>query len=544
VSDALRDALAGVASDLGAADLEFTLERPRDPSHGDFSTNLAMQLARREGVNPRGMAERVVAALDLPPSVVRAVEVAGPGFINFRLADDTLVAAHARILAEGARYGRVPTEDAQRINVEFVSANPTGPLHVGHGRGAALGDVIATLLEWTGHRVTREFYVNDAGVQIDRLAASLWARVQEAAGRDEAVPEGGYHGDYLRAAASAIVAAEGPGFADLDREEGLRRCRAAGLTMQREEQDATLAVFGVRFDTMTSEQQVYDDGKVSAALDRLATAGLSYERDGALWLRSSEHGDEKDRVMRKQDGSFTYLVPDLAYHLDKHARGFERVIDVWGADHHGYIPRLRAALEALGVPAGWFNVSLVQLVKVVRGGAEVKMSKRSGDFVTLRDLYEETGVDAARYWFLMRRSDSHLVFDIDLATARSDENPVYYVQMAHARLGGIFRNAEREPDAVVGRLDTAALEAADLELLKRLSAWPEAVERAARDLEPHRITNFLEELARAVHGWYHGSRVLGEPAATEQARLLLARAARQVLANGLTLLGVSAPDRM
>jgi arginyl-tRNA synthetase len=503
-----------------------------------------MQLARRDRVNPRGVADRVVAELDLPASMISAVEIAGPGFINFRLAADTLVDAHAQILAEGGGYGRASHGAGQRINVEFVSANPTGPLHVGHGRGAALGDAIASLLEWTGHEVTREFYINDAGVQIDRLAASLWARVQEAVGRPTAIPEGGYHGEYLKEAAAGLLASEGAEFADLPAEAALPRCRKAVLLLQREEQDQTLADFGVRFDTMSSEQAIYDQGLVTAALERLDAGGLSYEQDGALWIRTSEHGDEKDRVARKQDGSFTYFVPDIAYHLDKHRRNFDRVIDVWGADHHGYIPRLRGALEALGLPAGWFNVSLVQLVKVVRGDEEMKMSKRSGEFVTLRDLYEETGVDAARYWFLMRRGDSQLVFDIELATATSDENPVYYVQMAHARMSGIFRNAGVEPESVEGRIDVAALEDGDLDLLKRLTAWPDTVERAARDLEPHRITNYLEELARAVHGWYHGSRVLGEPAPTEAARLLLARAARQVVANGLTLLGVSSPDRM
>ncbi len=544
MSDAIRRALEEVADRFGAADVEFTLERPRDPSHGDFSTNLAMQLARRDGVNPRGVADRVLAELDLPSSLVSAVEIAGPGFINFRLAADSLVAAHTRILEEGPDYGRVIAVEPERINVEFVSANPTGPLHVGHGRGAALGDVIASLLQWTGHEVTREFYINDAGVQVDRAAASLWARVQQAVGREAEIPDQGYHGDYLRDAAATMLAAEGAALADLDPEAGLARCRTAVLALQREEQDQTLADFGVRFDVMTSEQQVYDSGLVRAALDRLAAANLTYEQDGALWLRTSRYGDEKDRVARKGDGSLTYLVPDIAYHLDKHDRGFDRAIDVWGADHHGYIPRLRGALEALGLPSTWFDVSLVQLVKVVRDGEEVKMSKRSGEFVTLRDLYEETGVDAARYWFLMRRGDSHLVFDIALATARSDENPVYYVQMAHARLSGIFRNAGLAPDAVSGSLDLDALEDADLDLLRRLTAWPEAVARAGREREPHRITNFLEDLARVVHGWYHGSRVLGEAEATERARLLLARAGRQVLANGLTLLGVSAPDRM
>jgi arginyl-tRNA synthetase len=300
----------------------------------------------------------------------------------------------------------------------------------------------------------------------------------------------------------------------------------------------------VRFDVISSEQEVYASGRLQRGLDRLAAAGLTYELDGALWLRTSEFGDEKDRVLRKQDGSYTYFVPDIAYHLDKHDRGFESAIDVWGADHHGYVPRMRSALVALGLPAEWFEVVLVQLVKVVRGGEEAKMSKRSGEFVTLRDLFEETGVDAARYWFLMRRGDTHLTFDIALATARTDENPVYYVQMAHARMSGIFRNGGVAPESVDGPIALDALEVADLELLKRLTAFPEQVSRAAREREPHRIAGYLEELARATHAWYHGCRVLGEPAPVERSRMLLARAVRQVIANGLTLLGVSAPDRM
>jgi arginyl-tRNA synthetase len=544
VSDRLRQSLAGVAASLGAADLEFALEQPRDPSHGDLATNLAMQLARRTRANPRALADQVVAALDLAAAGVAAAEIAGPGFINFRFAGDTFAADCARILAEGPAFGRSPAPAPQRINVEFVSANPTGPLHVGHGRGAAIGDVIATLLEWTGHDVAREFYINDAGVQIARVAESLWARVQQAVGRDAAIPEGGYHGVYLVENAAELLRTEGRAFADLPADEGIARCRAAALRMQRLEQDETLARFGVRFDVMASEQGIYDDGKVQASLDRLAAAGLSYEQDGALWLRTSSYGDEKDRVLRKQDGSYTYFVPDIAYHLDKHARGFTRAIDVWGADHHGYIPRVRGALVALGLPTDWLEVSLVQLVKVVRDGEEVKMSKRSGEFVTLRDLYEETGVDAARWWFIMRRGDTHLTFDIALATKASDENPVYYVQMAHARMAGILRNAGLAPEAVDWTLDVGAIGAQDLDLLRKCRAFPEQVTRAARDLEPHRITGYLDELARAAHGWYAGCRVLGEPAPTMRARLLLARAARQVLANGLTLLGVSAPDRM
>jgi arginyl-tRNA synthetase len=545
VSEPLRAELARVAERLGHAGTEFVLERPRDAGHGDLATNLAMVVARRERANPRVVAARVLEELNLPAVLVAKTEIAGPGFINFWLAPDQLAQAHAAILRAGAAYGRSDGAAGLKVNIEFVSANPTGPLHVGHGRGAALGDAIASLLEWTGHAVTREFYINDAGVQIDRLAQSLWARVQEAAGRTAAIPEGGYHGEYLKENAQAVLSREGAAFADLPAEEGVRRCRALALRIQREEQDADLRTFGVHFDVFSSEQAVYDRGEVQEALDTLAARGFTYESEGALWLRTTDFGDDKDRVLRKQDGSLTYLVPDIAYHLDKHARGFDRVIDVWGADHHGYIPRMRAVLLALGYPPEFFDVALVQLVKVVRGGEEVKMSKRSGEFVTLRDLFEEVGVDAARYFFLMRRGDSQMVFDVDLAKKQTDENPVFYVQMAHARLSGIFRTAAIEPDSVVGPLDLAALPAPeDTELLKKLAAFPDAVTRAAREREPHRITTYLDELAGVIHGWYHHTRTVGEPADIERARLLLARAARIVLGNGLRLLGITAPDRM
>ena len=353
-------------------------------------------------------------------------------------------AAHRAILEQGAAYGRSTAGAGLEVNVEFVSANPTGPLHVGHGRGAALGDAIAALLEWTGHRVTREFYINDAGVQIDRLAQSLWARVRRTGGPSgRRSPRAGTTANTCKQSAREVLDLEGPGFADLPEEEGVRRSRAIALRMQRVEQDRDLADFGVRFDVMSSEQTIYDSGRVERALELLHERGLTFEAEGALWLRTTAFGDDKDRVLRKSDGSFTYLVPDIAYHIDKHDRGFDRVIDVWGADHHGYIPRMRAVLEALGYPPEFFDVALVQLVKVVRGGEEVKMSKRSGEFVTLRDLYEEVGVDAARYFFLMRKGASPLDFDLDLAKRQTDENPVFYVQMAHARLSGIFRTAER-----------------------------------------------------------------------------------------------------
>ena len=544
--DAIRAALTEAAARLGASVAASTieLEQPRDPAHGDLATNLALTLAKSLKQKPRAVADRLVATLTLPQGLVRKIEVAGPGFVNFFLAEAQLATVLAGVLAAGGNYGKGDAGRGTKVNVEFVSANPTGPLHVGHGRGAALGDGIASLLEWTGHAVTREFYVNDAGTQIDKLARSLWARVQQAVGRPADIPEGGYHGEYLIELAAAVLAREGRSFADLPQDEGERRCREIGVRSQRAEQDEDLREFGVKFDVTFFESSVYRDGLLDQTLADLRARGYTYERDGALWLRTTAFGDDKDRVLRKSDGTYTYLLPDIAYHRQKHERGFARAIDVLGADHHGYIGRMRAAMQALGYPADFYHVELVQLVRVVRGGEEVRFSKRSGEFVTLRDLFQETGVDAARYFFLMRRGDAQFVFDVDLAKSQKEENPVYYVQMAHARMSGIFRVAAREPASVrADGVDLAVLvEPEEADLMKEVAAFPGVVARAAETLEPHRVTGYLEGLARRAHGWYHKYRVLGEP--EEAARLVLAAAVRHVLANGLNLLGISAPDRM
>ena len=539
---ALADAATRLGVSLSASAVE--LERPRDPAHGDVATNLALTLAKSLKQKPRAVAERLVATLQLPQGLVRKIEIAGPGFINFFLAEAQLASVLPAVLAAGDRYGRSDVGQGRSVNVEFVSANPTGPLHVGHGRGAALGDGIAALLEWTGHAVTREFYVNDAGTQIDRLARSLWARVQQAVGRASEIPEGGYHGDYLVELAAAMLAREGRRFADLPEDEGVRRCREIGVESQRAEQDADLRELGVTFEVIFFESSLYRDGLLEQTLHDLATRGYTYEQDGALWLRTTAFGDDKDRVLRKSDGTYTYLLPDIAYHRHKHDRGFARAVDIWGADHHGYVPRMRAAMQALGYPADFFHAEIVQLVRVMRGGQEVRFSKRAGDFVTLRELFEETGVDAARYFFLMRRGDSQFVFDVDLAKSQTDENPVFYVQMAHARMSGIFRVAAREPGSIAAAgVDLSVLvEPEEADLLKEVAAFPGIVARAAEALEPHRVTGYLEGLARLAHAWYHKYRVLGEP--QEAARLVLAAAVRQVLANGLHLLGISAPDRM
>ena len=545
MSEALRAELMRVASRLGADGIDFVLERPRDAGHGDLATNLAMVLAKRERANPRKTAERVLQEIHLPPNLIDKTEIAGPGFINFWLAGDQLAAVHQRILTEGTRYGRSNSGQELSVNVEFVSANPTGPLHVGHGRQAALGDAIAALLEWTGHRVTREFYYNDAGVQIANLAASVQARVRESAGEPLVLPEGGYHGEYIKEIADTYRR-EFPGDPRADQIDQVRRVAIREL---RREQDLDLKALGVTFDVYYLESSLYEDGKVDAVVGALTQRGKTYENEGALWLRTTAFGDDKDRVMRKSDGTFTYFVPDVAYHVNKWERGFRQAINVQGADHHSTVTRVRAGLQALdmGVPPDYPEYVLHQMVTVMRGGEEVKISKRAGSYVTVRDLIDDVGVDAVRYFFLMRKRDSQLVFDVDLAREQSEKNPVFYVQMAHARLSGIFRTADRDPDSVAGTLEIAALSAPqDTELLKKLAEFPEVAAAAAREREPHRVTAYLHELASSVHGWYHHTRAIGAPEgeATERARLLLARAARIVLANGLRVLGISAPDRM
>jgi arginyl-tRNA synthetase len=545
VSDTLRTELSRVAARLGADGLDFVLERPRDAGHGDLATNLALLLARRERANPRKTAERVLQELNLPPTLIAKTEIAGPGFINFWLAEDQLVTTHRRILSEAADYGRSNVGQGALVNVEFVSANPTGPLHVGHGRQAALGDAIASLLEWTGHEVSREYYYNDAGVQIANLAVSVQARVREAIGEPSVIPEGGYHGEYIKEIAATYVG-EFPQDPRADRLDQVQRVAVREL---RREQDLDLKALGVTFDVYFLESSLYQDGKVEAVVAELRARGLTYESEGALWLRTTALGDDKDRVMRKSDGTYTYFVPDVAYHVTKWERGFRQAINVQGADHHSTVTRVRAGLQALGigVPPNYPEYVLHQMVMVTKAGEELKISKRAGTSVTVRDLIEDVGRDAVRYYFLMRRGESQLVFDVELARKQTDENPVFYVQMAHARLSGIFRTAERDPASVTGELDLEALPAPqDTELLKKLALFPELVESAAREREPHRITTYLHELATIVHNWYHHTRALGAPEgpATEHARLLLARAARIVLANALGVLGISAPDRM
>ena len=547
-ADALRAEIARAARVIGAPD-DFVpaIERPRDPSFGDWSSNAAMLLAKPLARKPRDVAESLIGAMQMDAVGVSRAEIAGPGFINFRLDAAFQARGLTTILAAPDSWGRANVGQGERVVVEFVSANPTGPLHVGHGRQAALGDAISTLLEYTGWDVHREFYYNDSGAQIANLAKSVQARVREIAGQPTEIPEGGYHGAYIREIAEQYVAQHPEDAAGND----LDAMRVFGVAALRHEQDLDLQAFGVQFRNYYLESSLYTDGRVVRTVEALKQSGHTYEEDGALFLRTTAFGDDKDRVMKKsaaKGGDYTYFVPDVAYHVTKWERGYHRAINVQGADHHSTITRVRAGLQALGmgIPEGYPDYVLHQMVTVMKGGEEVKISKRAGSYVTVRDLIDEVGRDAVRYFYLMRRGDSQLVFDIDLARSQSEENPVYYVQMAHARMCGIFRVGEIDSSTITADgVELGALsEPAEQELIKELLDFPAVVRGAAEALEPHRVASWLLETARAAHTWYHKHHVLGEPEEILRARLVLARATQLGLAAGLRILGLSAPERM
>ena len=547
-SDSLRAEIGRAALTLGAAaDFTVVVERPRDPTFGEWSTNAAMMLAKPLKQSPRDVATKLIAAMQLEAVGISAAEVAGPGFINFRVDTDALTRVLPEIIRRGANYGRSDVGAQQPVVVEFVSANPTGPLHVGHGRQAALGDAISTLLTWTGWKVSREFYYNDGGGQINNLQKSVQLRAQQQVGQDVAFPENGYHGDYIGEIA-ADYRTRHPADATMSATDDIRRFAVAAL---RAEQDLDLKAFGVVFDTYFLESSLYTAGNVEKTVTALLASGFTYEKDGALWLRTTDFGDDQDRVMKRsaeKGGEYTYFVPDVAYHVTKWERGFMRAINVQGSDHHSTVTRVRAGLQALqmGIPDGYPDYVLHQMVTVMRGGEEMKISKRAGSYVTVRDLVEEVGRDAVRYFFVMRKGDSQLVFDIDLARAQSEENPVYYIQMAHARLCGIFRVGGIDMATIDGvSTDLSVLvEPEERELIKALADFPTMLAGAATALEPHRVANWLERTAGLVHTWYHKHHVLNEPEPILQARLVLANATRLVLANALSVLGLSAPERM
>jgi arginyl-tRNA synthetase len=543
LGDGLRTAAPGLGLDGDLPEPE--LQEPRQKDHGDFATNVALALAKRAGAPPRQVAEALVAAL-APVGFVEKIEVAGPGFINVWTTDDWLLDTVRTIAAEGARFGHAPAT-GERVQVEFVSANPTGPLHVGHARNAVLGDAIARLLEAAGHTVEREYYFNDAGGQMDRFGASVEARYLQALGRDAEVPEDGYHGDYVTAYAADIVREHGEALADLPPEERFLRLRTEGARRAMDGIRETLARFGVAFDTYVSEATLEERGEIGEAIDRLAAAGKVYEAEGATWFRSTDYGDDKDRIVIRSNGRHTYFGADCAYLIDKFRRGFDHLIYVWGADHHGDVVRVKGAADALEFDPERVELMIYQFVAFQRGGEPLQMSKRAGTFVSLDELLDEVGADAARFHLLLFSNDHSMRFDIEEVAQQSMENPVYYVQYGHARIASIVRKAadagiELRP---VDGVDLSLLEqGAELELLRALADVPGVLARAAELRAPHRVAHAAQDIAARFHRFYTGCRVVGEDAELTQARLWVCRATQQVLANLLALLGVSAPERM
>ena len=514
------------------------LERPKQAAHGDYACNVALQLAKVLKRPPREIASRLVAALPATSELEKA-EIAGAGFINLFLRASYKQEVVSRILVEGDSYGKTLSQGNNRVQVEFVSANPTGPLHVGHGRQAALGDAIAALLESQGHSVTREYYYNDAGAQIDKLAFSVQARAKGINPGETGWPEEAYNGEYIADIARAYLADRG----DTQDLEAIRKFAVAYL---RAEQDADLLAFGVKFDVYYLESSLYADGKVDATVKGLIASGKTYEEGGALWLRTTDYGDDKDRVVRKSDGTYTYFVPDVAYHVTKWQRGFRKVIDVQGTDHHSTVTRVRAGLQALdlGIPVDYPDYVLHSLVKVIRGGEEIKISKRAGSYVTVRDLIDWVGRDAVRFFLVSRKADTDFVFDVDLARAKSEENPVYYVQMVHARVCSVLEQWGGDPGGLAAADKSPLASSQESVLLARLMEYPEIVEQAAVELAPHRIAFYLRDLAADFHSYYNSTRFLVDEESVKIARLALAAAVRAVVRNGLGLLGVSAPEKM
>ncbi len=548
ITQLLTQAAASLSAD--ARQFNIVLERPKSAEHGDFSSNIAMQLAKPLRQNPRAIAESLIAALPKSEYIAK-VEIAGAGFINFFLNAASQQTIVAEILNAGDAFGRNDSGKNEKIQVEFVSANPTGPLHVGHGRGAAVGDCLARLLDANGWDVTREFYYNDAGAQIENLVISVQARAQGLATDDASFPENGYRGDYIMDIAEAFLAKQTVTADDMQVTASgdvndVESVRAFSVAYLRHEQDLDLKAFQIKFDVFSLESALYSTGKVESTVQSLIKSGKTYEEGDALWLKTTDFGDDKDRVMRKSDGGYTYFVPDVAYHFDKWNRGFKRVINEQGADHHSTITRVRAGLQALNVniPQGWPDYVLHQMVTVMRGGEEVKLSKRAGSYVTLRDLIDEVGCDATRYFLAARRSDSQLIFDIDLARAQTNDNPVYYIQYAHARICSVLGQWAGDV-ATLKTVDLSPLNMPnEAKLMQRLSEYPEIVADAATDLAPHTIANYLKECAADLHSYYNDTKFLVDDVQTKLARLALIAATRQVLKNGLHLLGVSAPHKM
>jgi arginyl-tRNA synthetase len=550
IKQQLKDALGSAVDKAGlteGADMpDVMLETPKNKDNGDYATNIAMQLTKIAKKPPRAIAEAIVGNLDTGGTLIKSVDIAGPGFINITIKTDYLGDVVKDVLEKGEDFGRSDSGGGEKVQVEFVSANPTGDLHLGHGRGASIGDALSNVLDFAGYDVSREYYINDAGNQINNLAYSIEARYFQALGEEREMPEDGYHGKDVIEIANALAQEHGDKFAKMPEEERFQWFRRHGLGIELDKIKQDLADFRVSFDNWFSESSLYESGKIDTALDKLKQNGHVYEEDGATWFRSTTFGDDKDRVLIKQDGSYTYLTPDIAYHEDKLQRGFDKLINIWGADHHGYIPRMKAAIEALGYDNDTLEVIVSQMVQLYKDGEKFKMSKRTGKAVTLRELVDMVGLDAVRYFFIMRSGDSQMDFDLDLAVSQSNENPVYYAQYAHARICSILRQADDaglfRSDEQVGLLQDSEKA---IDLMKKIGDFPQVVADAAKLRAPHRIATYIQELASAFHTFYSTDKVV-DPDNKElsEARLALVTATRTTVANALRLIGVAAPERM
>ncbi|AZV45465.1 arginine--tRNA ligase [Peribacillus asahii] len=535
---------AGLATEEQLPDV--ILELPKDKANGDYSTNMAMRLTKTAKKAPKMIAEELIANFDQSKASIEKIEIAGPGFINFYMNNSYLTELIPVILEAKDAYGASDFGKGEKIQVEFVSANPTGDLHLGHARGAAVGDSLCNVLAKAGYDVSREYYINDAGNQINNLALSVEARYFQALGIDKEMPADGYHGEDIIGIGKKLAEEFGDKYVNVDEQERFDFFREYGLKYEMAKLKQDLENFRVGFDVWYSETSLYQDGKIDAALAVLKENGHIYEQDGATWFRSTELGDDKDRVLIKQDGSYTYLTPDIAYHRNKLERGFETLINIWGADHHGYIPRMKAAIEALGYNREQLEVEIIQLVHLYKNGEKMKMSKRTGKAVTMRDLIDEVGLDATRYFFAMRSADTHMDFDLDLAVSQSNDNPVYYAQYAHARISSILRSGAEQGISFEGVTDfTAVSSEKEIELLKKLGEFPQAIAEAADKRMPHRITNYIFDLASTFHSFYNAEKVLdADQLDRSKARLALVKSVQITLKNALALIGVSAPEKM
>ncbi|GLO67699.1 MULTISPECIES: arginine--tRNA ligase [Oceanobacillus] len=539
---------AVINADLATEDQipDIILEKPKDKAHGDFATNIAMQLARIAKKAPRQIADDIVENLNKSEASVEKVEIAGPGFINFFMKQDFLGEVIETVLSAGDNYGKSTGGNGEKVQVEFVSVNPTGDLHLGHARNAAFGDVLCNVFAAAGYEVEREYYINDAGNQINNLGLSVEARYLQEIGKDVDMPEDGYRGQAIIDIAKELVKEDGEKWADKDHEERLDFFKEYGLRASLRNIESDLKDFRVEFDHWFSERSLFKDGQIDDTLAVLDDGGYTFEKDGALWFKTTEFGDDKDRVLIKGDGNYTYLTPDIAYHKNKLDRGFDRIINVWGSDHHGYIPRMRAALQALGYPVEKFDVKIIQMVNLFEAGEKVKMSKRTGKAVSLRELMDEVGIDAVRYYFVARSNDSQLDFDMDLAKSQSNDNPVYYVQYAHARICTMLSQAKSKGFNTEAEYDASLLTAEkELDLLKKIGELPQMIVDAADKHTPHKVTQYIFELATLLHSFYNAEKVLdANNEARTHARIALMKAVRQTLANAMTIIGISAPEKM